>query len=122
SYYGPAVNRCARLRAIAHGGQTLVSQTTRDLVHRALPEATILRDLGEHRLRDLAAPEHVYQLVPPDTPSEFPPLKSLDVLPNNLPRQLTSFIGRERELAEVTRLLATSPLVTLTGVGGCGKT
>jgi predicted ATPase/class 3 adenylate cyclase/DNA-binding CsgD family transcriptional regulator len=121
-YYGTAVNRCARLRAIAHGGQILISQATRDLVGLALIDGVTLRDLGEHRLRDLTASEHVYQLVAPGLPSEFPPLHSLDALPNNLPRQLTSFVGREREIAEVQRLLGSSPLVTLTGPGGSGKT
>jgi predicted ATPase/class 3 adenylate cyclase/DNA-binding CsgD family transcriptional regulator len=121
-YYGTAVNRCARLRAIAHGGQILISQTTRDLVGPTPLEGVSLRDLGEHRLRDLTASEHVYQLVAPGLPSEFPPLRSLDALPNNLPRQLTSFVGREREIATVQRLLGSSPLVTLTGPGGSGKT
>jgi predicted ATPase len=81
-----------------------------------------LRDLGAHRLKDLQAPERVFQLVHPALPAAFPPLRSLDALPNNLPRQLTSFVGRERELAQVRRLLAAAPLLTLTGVGGCGKT
>jgi predicted ATPase/class 3 adenylate cyclase len=121
-YYGAVVNRCARLRAIAHGGQTLVSQTTGELVRGVLPGGTALRDLGEHRLKDLDRPDRVFQLLSPGLPSDFPPLRSLDLLPNNLPLQLTSFVGREREQAEVRRLLATARLLTLTGTGGCGKT
>ncbi len=121
-YYGPAVNRCARLRGIAHGGQTLLSSATAELVRDALPEGVSLRPLGLHRLKDLQRPEQVFQLLHPDLPDEFPPLRSLDVLPNNLPIQLTSFIGREREMAEVRRLLSAARLVTLTGSGGCGKT
>lgn len=121
-YYGTAVNRCARLRAIAHGGQTLLSLATAELVRDALPAGASLRDLGLHRLKDLQRPEQVFQLMSPDLPADFPPLKSLDTLPNNLPRQLTSFIGREREMAEVKQLLHTTSLLTLTGAGGCGKT
>src|SRR5205823_591114 len=94
-YYGPAVNRCARLRAIGHGGQTLLSQTTADVVRDELPGELQLRDLGAHRLKDLQRPEQVFQLLHPSLPSDFPPLRSLDVLPNNLPLQLTNFIGRE---------------------------
>ena len=93
-YYGTAVNRCARLRALAHGGQTLLSLATAELVRDALPVGASLRDLGNHRLKDLQRPEQVFQLLHPDLPADFPPLKSLDTLPNNLPRQLTSFIGR----------------------------
>jgi predicted ATPase/class 3 adenylate cyclase len=122
SYYGTAVNRCARLRAIAHGGQVLLSQTTRDLVCLALPEETTLRDLGEQRLPDLTAPERVYQLVVPGVAEEFPPLNSLGGPPNNLPIQVTSFVGRERELAAVKARLGEAHLLTLTGPGGSGKT
>lgn len=121
-YFGAPVNRCARLRAIAHGGQTLLSQSTAELVYEALPAGATLRDLGEHRLRDLSRPERVFQLEHPDLPSGFPSLKSLDALPNNLPIQLSSFIGREREKDDVKRLLSKTRLLTLTGVGGCGKT
>jgi predicted ATPase len=121
-YYGAAVNRCARLRAIAHGGQILLSQTTHDLVRQALPAGVDLRDLGEHRLADLAAAEHVFQLCALGLADAFPALRSLDALPNNLPLQVTSFVGRERAMAEVTRLLATTRLLTITGTGGCGKT
>ncbi len=121
-YFGPAVNRVARLLAIGHGGQVLVSGVTADLVQGALPSQASLRDLGEHRLRDLARPEYVYQLVAPDLAADFPALRSLDVLPNNLPRTLTSFVGRETEIAEITALIDTNPLVTLVGSGGVGKT
>src|SRR5918912_1491339 len=86
-YYGSAVNRCARLRAITHGGQTVLSQPTYDLVRDALPAGVALRDLGEHRLSDLARPERVYQLVGSGVPADFPPLRSLDLLPTNLPLQ-----------------------------------
>jgi predicted ATPase/class 3 adenylate cyclase len=121
-YYGSAVNRCARLRAIAHGGQTLLSQATYDLVRDALPSGLRVRDLGEHRLADLHRPEQVYQLLADGVPTDFPPLRSLETIPNNLPLQLTSFVGREREMAEVTRLLEGARLLTLTGPGGTGKT
>jgi predicted ATPase/class 3 adenylate cyclase len=121
-YFGPAVNRVARLLAIGHGGQVLVSGVTSDLVQGALPSQTTLRDLGEHRLRDLSRPEYVYQLLAPELAAEFPPLRSLDVLPNNLPLQLTSFIGRETEIAEITALIAEHRLVTIVGSGGVGKT
>src|SRR5207244_4799164 len=84
-YYGPAVNRCARLRSIAHGGQVLLSLATEELVREALPEGASLRDLGLCRLQDLAHPEHVFQPAHPDLPGQFPPLRSLDALPNNLP-------------------------------------
>jgi predicted ATPase/class 3 adenylate cyclase len=121
-YYGPAVNRCARLRKVAHGGQVLVSQATAQRVQNTLPGEIVLRDLGAHRLKDLQHPEHIFQLLHPHLPAEFPPIRSLDALPNNLPRQLTSFIGRQQEMADVKRLLATTCLLTLTGAGGCGKT
>ncbi len=104
-YVGLDVHRAARLSAAGHGGQTLLSQTTRDLVQHDLPEGASLIDLGEHRLRDLPHPERVHQLVIADLPADFPPLRTLDTHPNNLPTQLTSFIGREREMAEVKRLL-----------------
>jgi predicted ATPase/class 3 adenylate cyclase len=121
-YFGPALNRVARLLAIAHGGQVLLSGATQELVQDDLPPGSSLRDLGRHRLRDLQRPEQVYQLFAPDLPAHFPPLRSLEAFRHNLPVQLTSFIGRKREMAEVKRLLAESRLLTLTGSGGCGKT
>ena len=121
-YFGRPVNRVARLLAIAHGGQVLVSGVTSDLVQGALPPQASLRDLGEHRLKDLARPEQVYQLLAPDLVAEFRPLRSLDALPNNLPRMPTSFVGRETEIAEITALIEKHQLVTLVGSGGIGKT
>ncbi|MHB8467321.1 MAG: helix-turn-helix transcriptional regulator, partial [Acidimicrobiales bacterium] len=117
-----AVNRCARLRNVAHGGQTVLSQATHDLVLDRLPDGSWLADLGTHRLRDLARPEHVHQLCHPDLQAEFPPLASLDAFAHNLPVQLTSFVGRQAEMAEITGLLRDARLVTLTGSGGAGKT
>lgn len=122
NYFGQAVNRCARLRAIAHGGQILLSRSTFELVADRLPAGARVRDLGVHRLKDLARPEHVWQLSHPDLPEDFPPLRSLEVLPNNLPIQLTTFIGRETEIEKAHALLRTSRIVTLTGAGGAGKT
>jgi predicted ATPase/class 3 adenylate cyclase/DNA-binding CsgD family transcriptional regulator len=122
NYVGVAINRAARLRDIGHGGQILISQSTHELVVDGLPESTSIEDRGMHRLRDLARPEHVYQVSHRDLIDEFPPLRSLDAMPNNLPTQLTSFIGRAEETAEVERLLGDARLLTLTGSGGCGKT
>jgi predicted ATPase/class 3 adenylate cyclase len=122
NYMGPAVNRAARLRELAHGGQTVLSGATHDLVIDHLPDDAWLMDLGNHRLRDLARSERVVQLCHPDVRVEFPALRSLDACPNNLPVQLTSFIGRRQEMAEVDRLLTNNRLVTLTGAGGAGKT
>jgi predicted ATPase/class 3 adenylate cyclase len=121
-YAGACLNRIGRLLGIGRGGQTLVSQTTYDLVRETLPGGAGLRDLGAHRLRDLTAPEQLFQLLHPELPDAFPPPNSLDARPNNLPLQVTSFVGRERELAEVRELLERSRLLTLTGTGGCGKT
>lgn len=121
-YFGPAVNRVARLLAVGHGGQILVSGTAKELAEGAMPVQSALHDLGAHRLKDLTHPEQVYQLVAPDLPAEFPPLRSLESLPNNLPLQLTSFIGREADVAEIEELLAHHRLVTLLGSGGVGKT
>ena len=121
-YYGSAVNRCARLRAIAHGGQTLLSQATADLARAGPHDGLGLRDMGEQRLSDLIAPEHVFQLRHPTLQDDFPPLRSLAAAPNNLPLQLTSFVGREADVAEVRALIAAHRLVTLTGTGGTGKT
>jgi len=118
-YFGPAVNRAARLLGTGHGGQVLVSWTTREILSDASFEFI---DLGVHRLRDLARPERVFQLHQAGLRNEFPPLVSLDAHPNNLPIQLTSFVGRDLEVLEVSKLLAGTRLVTLTGVGGAGKT
>ena len=121
-YYGATVNRAARLRSIAHGGQILVSEATAQLVRDSLSPDTSLRDMGSHRLKDLQRAEQVFQLVHPGLQADFPALKSLDAHPNNLPVQMTSFVGREDEINEVTNLLAASRLVTLLGAGGSGKT
>jgi predicted ATPase/class 3 adenylate cyclase len=121
-YFGPSVNRVARLLAIGYGGQVLVSGAAADLAQGEMPKQTALRDLGLHRLKDLAQPEQVYQLVAPDLPQKFFPLRSLDALPNNLPLQLTSFIGREHEIDRVVDLFEAHRLVTLVGTGGVGKT
>lgn len=121
-YFGPAVNRVARLLAVGHGRQVLVSGMTADLLRGLLPPETSLLDLGSHRLKDLAEPECVSQLLAPALAVEFPPLRSLDILANNLPVSLTSFVGRETEIAEITALLEKHRLVTLVGSGGVGKT
>ncbi len=121
-YVGMDVHRAARIAAVAHGGQVLISQTTRDLIENQLPADMALHDLGNHRLKDLRRPMHLYQLVIAGLPSDFPPLKSLEASPNNLPVQLTSFIGRSKEMSEVKELLSKERLLTLTGPGGSGKT
>jgi predicted ATPase/class 3 adenylate cyclase len=146
-YIAPCLNRLARLLAIGYGGQTLVSSATKEMIGDTLQPGTGLRELGQYRLRDLAQPEHVYQLVVKGLPAEFPSLRSPGVVSHNLPAQLTSIIGRERELSEVVGLLSPSPdpfpvppgessagqrrgakgeiqirLLTLTGPGGTGKT
>jgi predicted ATPase/DNA-binding CsgD family transcriptional regulator len=123
SYYtGAALTRCARLRDIAHEGQTLLSSATAALVADTLPEGAVLRDLGTHRLRDLSHADRVCELRTAGFDRAFPPLRSLDVLTHNLPIQLTSFVGRADELAAVERLIRGERLVTLTGAGGAGKT
>ncbi len=121
-YYGQAPNRVARLLVVGHGGQTLLSQALTGLVRDSLPRDAALRDLGVHRLKDLQESEPVFQLAHPDLPDGFPPLRSLDSVPHNLPLQLTSFVGRERELKELAQLLGATRLLTLTGAGGSGKT
>lgn len=121
-YFGSAVNRAARIMSSAHGGQVLVSRAVLDLVADRLPAEIELRDLGAVRLRDLTSPEHLYQVMHAKLRRDFPALRSLETTPNNLPQQLTSFVGRERELAEVKRALGTTRLLTLIGPGGIGKT
>jgi predicted ATPase/class 3 adenylate cyclase len=121
-YYGPAVNRAARVAAAAHGGQLVMSHATVELVWDALPSGVELLDLGEHRLRDLGRPERMFQVVHPELPRAFGALRTLDAFPGNLPLQVSSFVGRGRELARVVKALGDARLVTLTGVGGVGKT
>lgn len=121
-YYGSAVNRAARLRAIAHGGQTVISGTTWELVQDDLPAGVTATDMGDHALKDLTRSEHVYQLNPPGLPGPFPPLASLNAVPNNLPEQLTDFVGRDVELTETMGLLAQTRLLTILAPGGTGKT
>jgi predicted ATPase/class 3 adenylate cyclase len=123
-YYGPAVNRAARIMAAGHGGQVLLSELAVALTGEPLPDRTALRDLGRHRLKDLTQPEHLFQLVHPDLPAEFPPPATLDARPNNLPIQDSEFFGRQAELAAIDAMLDDPRirLVTLTGPGGAGKT
>ena len=124
-FYGSSVNQAARLMSVAHGGQIVCSRVTADLA-RPAPEigtgGVQFTQLGVHRLRDLSASVEVFQVIHPDLRSSFPPLHSLDAFPGNLPRQLTSFVGREEEVRRIAELVRTRPLVTLTGVGGVGKT
>jgi predicted ATPase/class 3 adenylate cyclase len=123
-YLAAPLNRLSRLLSTGYGGQILLSQTVQQLTRGALPDGIALRDLGEHRLRDLLEPERVFQLLHPDLPDQFPPLKSLESAPNNLPRQPTPFLGREREVGDVVGLLQKDDvqLATLVGPGGTGKT
>jgi predicted ATPase/class 3 adenylate cyclase len=122
NYFGTAVIRCARLRSLAYGGQVLVSAATADLVAGRLPAGASLADRGLQRLKDLSRPERVWELGHPELAGGFGPLRSLDRLPHNLPVQLTAFVGRTAELAELRSLLPSCRLITLYGVGGCGKT
>lgn len=127
---GITLSRAARLLSAGHGGQVLLSSPAAELLLEQLPPHTALRDLGEHRLKDLVLPQQIFQVLAKDLPQEFPPLKTLDTQPNNLPIQLTSFVGRERELAEIRAYLTPDRgqgrgevrLLTLTGAGGSGKT
>lgn len=123
NYIGPTINRTARIRDLAHGGQTVLSGTTTDLVSDRLPADAWLAELGTHQVRDLPRPERVVQLCHPDIRNEFPPLRTAKrSRSHNLPAQLTSFVGRTQQLEEVCQLLADNRLVTLTGAGGAGKT
>jgi class 3 adenylate cyclase len=122
-YFGAPLNRAARLLSAGHGGQILLSRVAQELVRDALPSGVSLRSFGEQRLKDLFRPEHVFQVVAPGLPADFPPLNTLDTRPTNLPIQPTALIGREREAEAVSRLLqGDARLVTLTGPGGTGKT
>lgn len=121
-YYGSAVNRAARLRELAHGGQAVLSQAAADLLEHTLPDDGELIDLGEHHLRDLSRPERVFQLAHPDLEAHFPPLRAHRAEPTNLPASTSSFVGRDHELADVASALDLARVVTLTGVGGVGKT
>jgi predicted ATPase/class 3 adenylate cyclase len=121
-YFGPPLNRVARLLEAGHGGQVLLSAVAAGLMRGQIPDGVELRDLGVHRLRDLAAPEHIHQAAIWGLPADFPPLRTDDERPTNLPTSLTSFVGRERDVADVIRLLEMARLVTLTGPGGTGKT
>jgi predicted ATPase/class 3 adenylate cyclase len=122
TYIGLDVHRAARISAAGHGGQVLISEATRALTESSLARDVTVRDLGTHRLKDLDAPEHLYQLVIAGLPADFPSVRTTDATPNNLPAQLTSFLGREREILEISDLLSRSRLLTLTGPGGTGKT
>jgi len=119
---GYAINRTARIAAVAHGGQVLLSDTTRSLIAGELPPGVTIRELGEHRLKDLRAPERLSQLVVDGLRSDFPPPRTVDARPNNLPTQLTTFVGRDHELAEAVALLVRTRLLSFTGPGGTGKT
>jgi predicted ATPase/class 3 adenylate cyclase len=123
-FFGPTLNRTARILAAGHGGQILLSQSVERLVQDRFPEGTALRDMGERRLKDLDRPERLFQLVADDLQVDFPPLRTLDARPHNLPAQATPLIGRERELRAVRDLVLRrdTRLVTLTGPGGTGKT
>ena len=121
-YFGQGMNRCARLLGIAYGGQVLISAAAADMARGELPPQASLLDLGQHRLKDLAGAEQVYQLVAPGLTARFPTLRSLDAKVNNLPRPVTSFVPREADVAEVKARLAKYRIVTLVGSGGAGKT
>jgi predicted ATPase/class 3 adenylate cyclase len=120
-YYGPATNRAARVMASAHGGQIVVSHATEEILRDVLPDDVGLVDLGDHRLPDLARPERIFQVVAEGLMREFPPLRALDAVPGNLPSQVTSLVGRKVEREAIADALLASRLVTVTGVGGVGK-
>jgi predicted ATPase/class 3 adenylate cyclase len=116
------MTKVQRIMSVAYGGQVLLSNASAELLHHELPEGITLRDLKEHRLKGLLVPEHLWQIVAPDLQQDFPPLSSLNEIPNNLPLQLTTFIGREKEINQIKKRLENNRLVTLTGSGGVGKT
>jgi predicted ATPase/class 3 adenylate cyclase len=123
-YFGPAVNRAARIMAVGHGGQILLSRASVTVLEAALPGTLVVRDLGEHRLKDLGRPERLFQVTERGAPSEFPPLATVDRRPNNLPTQTSAFVGRDAVLRELRDRLDApdTRLITLTGPGGTGKT
>src|SRR5262245_46085326 len=121
-YASLPINRCSRLMTAAHGGQTIASGATEMLLRGQMPDGMELVDLGEHRLRDLGQPTRIFQLIRDGDRPEFPPLRTLDSFPGNLPAQVSSFIGRDTDVARVSRALDRSRVVTVTGVGGVGKT
>jgi predicted ATPase/class 3 adenylate cyclase len=121
-YYGHTVNRAARIQGVVHPQQIVLSQTVYELVQSHLHAGATLKELGSHQLKDLKEPEHLWQLCHPTLPSDFPPLNSLSFRPNNLPRQMSSFVGREAEISQIKALLSRSSCLTLTGSGGGGKT
>ena len=120
-YFGPTVNRVARLMSTGHGGQTLLSATALRLIGDQLPDEVVVQDLGQHRLKNLRQPEHIYQVNIQGLVEDFPALNSLTVIANNLPVQVTEFVGREKELTEIKRALKQSRLITIVGPGGIGK-
>jgi hypothetical protein len=123
NYAGPTINRTARLRDLAHGGQTVVSGATEAMVIDRLPDDAWLNDLGTHQLRDLPRPERVVQLCHPDLRNDFPPLRtSTSAVSHNFPAPLTSFVGRQAEMTKLRQIVAANRLITLTGAGGAGKT
>jgi len=121
NYVGIDLHLAARIMAAGHGGQVLMSDATRGVVEQSLPEGVTLRDLGEHRLKDLSGPQHLFQVVADGLQVDFPPPRTLERT-TNLPPQLTSFVGRRREIEEIKERLAGTRLLTLTGPGGTGKT
>jgi len=121
-YIGAPVSRTTQVMGAGHGGQILVSRAVADQLGDRLPAGAVLRDLGRVRLKDLTTPEQIYQVLHPELQPDFPPLRSLEATPNNLPQQTSSFIGRERELAQCQELLKGARLLTLVGMGGLGKT
>ncbi|WP_210083782.1 LuxR family transcriptional regulator [Mycobacterium sp. OAE908] len=122
NYFGPTINRTARLRDVAHGGQTVLSGATEEIVADYLPPGAWLLPLGTHQLRDLRRPDRIIQLCHPDLNNQFPPLRLPAAVSHGLPPQLTSFVGRTAQIAELSRIVAKNRLVTLTGAGGSGKT